>query len=88
MTRFGDPNDEWILRKMAEQHGLEYIDLSEVSLSPSVVNLLPEAAARKYAVIPLAEAGGKLTIVVSDPNDYDTFDALRFIAPIAFPNAH
>jgi type IV pilus assembly protein PilB len=40
---------------------------------------VPESVARESTVIPLAEADGKLTIVVSDPMDYDTFDKLRFI---------
>ena len=40
---------------------------------------MPESVARENVVIPLAEADGKLTVIVSDPMDYETFDKLRFI---------
>ena len=43
------------------------------------MELVPESVARENVTIPLAESDGKLTVVVSDPNDYDTFDKLRFI---------
>ena len=67
------------MRAMAEQHGLDYVNLSEVSIPPSVVELVPESVARENVAIPLSEADGKLTVIVSDPMDYDTFDKLRFI---------
>ena len=64
---------------MAEQHGLDYVNLSEVVIPPSVVELVPESVARENAAIPLSEADGKLTVIVSDPDDYETIDKLRFI---------
>jgi type IV pilus assembly protein PilB len=79
VSRLFDPNDEKMLRMAAEQHGLPYVDLYEVSIPPEVASLLPEATARKCRAVPLAETDGKLTIAVCDPNDYDTFDEIRFI---------
>ena len=67
------------MRAMAEQHGLDYVNLGEVVIPPSVVELVPESVARENVAIPLAESDGTLTVIVSDPMDYDTFDKLRFI---------
>ena len=79
LTRLGYATGEEVMRAMAEQHGLDYVNLSEVAIPPSVVELVPESVARENVAIPLAESDGKLTVIVSDPMDYDTFDKLRFI---------
>ena len=79
LTRLGYATDEDVMRAMAEQHGLDYVNLSEVVIPPSVVELVPESVARENVAIPLAESDGTLTVIVSDPMDYETFDKLRFI---------
>ncbi len=79
LTRLGYATGEEVMRAMAEQHGLDYVNLSEISVPPSVVELVPESVARENAAMPLSESDGKLTVIVSDPMDYDTFDKLRFI---------
>jgi len=68
-----------VVRAMAEQYGLEYVDLSEATVLPEVVELLPEAVARENAVLPLADDDGVLKVVMSDPDDYATTEKLSFI---------
>jgi len=70
---------EQITRAMAEQHGLNYVDLAEVKIPPSVANLIPESVARENNVLPLAAEDGQLTVVISDPLDIEVIDKLRFI---------
>jgi type IV pilus assembly protein PilB len=81
ITHLGYATGEDVMRAMAEQHGLDYVNLNEVVIPPAVVELVPESVARENIAIPLAaaESDGKLTVVVSDPMDYDTLDKLRFI---------
>jgi type IV pilus assembly protein PilB len=75
----GYASGEEITRSMAEQHGLDYVNLSEVDIPPSVVELVPESVARENAVIPLARGDDALTVIISDPDDYETIEKLRFI---------
>ncbi|MEN6558083.1 MAG: ATPase, T2SS/T4P/T4SS family [Thermoguttaceae bacterium] len=70
---------EDVMRALAEQEGLDYVNLSEIVIPPSVVELVPESVARENCAIPLSQHDGTLTVVVSDPTDYETFDKLRFI---------
>ena len=70
---------EDVMRAIAEQHGLDFVDLSEVAVPPSVIELVPESIARENAVMPLAEDDGTLKVIISDPDDYDTIEKLRFI---------
>ena len=79
LVRLEYATGEEVMRAMAEQHSLDYVNLSEVSIPPAVVELVPESVARENIAIPLSESDGKLTVIVSDPMDYDTFDKLRFI---------
>ena len=80
LINLGYATGEQVMRAMAEEHNLEYIDLSETPISPSVVELVPESVARENTILPLDEVGDEaLRVIVSDPFDLGTFDKLRFI---------
>jgi type IV pilus assembly protein PilB len=79
LVRLGYASGEDVMRAMAEHHGLDYIDLTEVTIPDSVIELIPESVARENAILPLAAEGDTLTVVVSDPMDIETFEKLRFI---------
>jgi type IV pilus assembly protein PilB len=64
---------------MAEHSGLKSITLTDMTIPPSIIELVPESVARENVVIPLAEDGGTLQIVMSDPSDYETVTKLQFI---------
>jgi type IV pilus assembly protein PilB len=79
LIRLGYANGDDVMRAMAQEHGLDFVNLNEVVIPPSVVELVPESVARENAVLPLAEQDGTLKVIMSDPNDYDTREKLRFI---------
>jgi type IV pilus assembly protein PilB len=69
-----------VTKALAEYHRMEFVDLNEVEIPESVIELMPETVARENAVIPMAETGtGGLKVLMSDPNDVDTIENLRFI---------
>src|SRR5262249_28581728 len=75
----GYASGDEVMRAVAKEHGLDFIDLNEVVIPPSIVELVPESVARENAILPLAEEDGALKVIVSDPHDLDTFEKLRFI---------
>ena len=79
LIRLGYANGDEVMRAMAQEHGLDFVNLNEVVIPPSIVELVPESVARENAVLPLAEQDGTLKVIMSDPNDYDTREKLRFI---------
>ena len=79
LARLGYATGEEVIRAMAEEHGLDYVKLSDVVVPPSVLELVPESVARENVILPLAEEDGALRVIISDPNDMDTFEKLRFI---------
>jgi type IV pilus assembly protein PilB len=70
---------EEVMSAVAEFHGLQFVDLTEVTIPPSVVELVPESVARENIVLPMAQENGALKIIMSDPSDYDTMSKLQFI---------
>ncbi|MES1213329.1 MAG: ATPase, T2SS/T4P/T4SS family [Singulisphaera sp.] len=79
LVRLGYATSDEVMRAIAQEHGLDYVNLSEIAIPPSVVELVPESVARENAILPLVKEEDSLKVVVSDPNDLDTLDKLRFI---------
>src|SRR5262249_41136581 len=70
---------EQVMTAIAEFHGLQFVDLTEVTIPAAVVELVPESVARENLVLPLAQDNGALKIIMSDPTDFDTVQKLQFI---------
>jgi type IV pilus assembly protein PilB len=70
---------EQVMSAVAEFSGMQYIDLTDVTIPPAVVELVPESVARENVVLPLSQDGPVLKIIMSDPTDVTTMDKLQFI---------
>jgi type IV pilus assembly protein PilB len=70
---------EEVMRALATQHGLKYVNPKSIRISENVIAQLSEAVARENVVLPFAETDDTLTVLASKPNDLDTQDKLRFI---------
>src|SRR5207253_2313087 len=67
-----------IAKLLAEQRGLEYIDLARVEIEPAAAGLLPEQFARRYEALPIRFlAEDTLLVAVTDPTNVVTSDDLR-----------
>lgn len=49
------------------------------TIPEEVIEQVPESVCRELGVLPVAEKDGKLVVRMSDPNDVDTIEKLRFI---------
>ena len=79
LIQLGYVNGDQIARAVAKEHGKRYVDLTDVAIRPAVVELISESIARENCVLPFEEEGDALIVVVSDPNDVEVFEKLRFI---------
>src|SRR5579884_3341338 len=70
---------EQVMTAIAEFHGLQFVDLTEVTIPAAVVELVPESVARENLILPLSQDNGALKIIMSDPSDFDTVQKLQFI---------
>jgi type IV pilus assembly protein PilB len=70
---------EQVMTAVAEFHGLQFVDLTEVTIPAAVVELVPESVARENMILPLSQDNGALKVIMSDPSDFDTVQKLQFI---------
>jgi len=79
LVKLGYVTADQVMSALAEFHGLQFVDLTEVTIPASVVELVPESVARENVVLPMSQDNGTLRIIMSDPSDFDTVQKLQFI---------
>ena len=65
---------------VAVQSGVTSIDLGNYLIKPEVVQLVPEALARKHTLMPVFKIGESLTVAMDDPLNFFAIDELRLKA--------
>jgi type IV pilus assembly protein PilB len=79
LTKLNYASAAEVMSAIAEFHNMPFVDLKGVTIPPSVVEMVPESVARENHVMPMSHENNALQIVMSDPNDLDTIEKLRFI---------
>jgi len=67
-----------VVKALAAQFGLEYIDLDKHVVNHEILDLIPGKLVEEHLVLPLAEDAGRLKVIITDPLDLETLDLLRF----------
>lgn len=69
-----------LVRTLARQVGLEYVDLAEYHVDGSVVGLVSESLARRYQALPIGwDDDGRLIVAMADPSNVFALDDIRAI---------
>ncbi len=71
-------SEEDVTKALAIQYDMEYIDLDKSMLAASNFDLIPPDLIKRNQILPMGKEGGKIRIVIGDPTDIETLDALRF----------
>jgi len=79
IVKLGYATAQEVMSALAESHERQFIELTDVTIPQSVVELVPEEVARENVVLPLSHENGILKIIMSDPTDFDTVNKLQFI---------
>src|SRR5947209_14919603 len=79
LVKLGYADMDDIMKAKAEQHGMAFVELREIEIPPSVIELVPESLARENIVMPLSQESGAIRVIMHDPNAFDTIDKLRFV---------
>jgi len=75
----GFAKEDQVAKALANQFGMEYVDLSANGVTKQIdIKLIPEELVKKHLILPLEMSGGRLKLIVHDPADLELFDMLRF----------
>jgi type IV pilus assembly protein PilB len=69
-----------LVRTLARQVGLEFVDLADQIVDASVASLVSESLARRYQVIPIGWDDGRLVVAMADPSNVFAMDDIRALA--------
>jgi len=78
LVELGLIDEDTLAKAIAKQFGLKYINLDKTDIPPNAIDLIPEDIIKKHNVLPLGMNNGKLRVIISDPMDLDSMDAIRF----------
>jgi type IV pilus assembly protein PilB len=78
LMRQGLVSESALVSILAEQLGLEFIDLADTPIDQSAVALVPERTARRHNCIPVViDEDGRLVVAMSDPANVVAIDDIR-----------
>ncbi len=78
LIELGNVSEADLVRTLAKQVGLEFVDLSERAIDASVAGLIPESLARKYQALPIGwHDDGRLIVAMGDPSNVFAVDDIR-----------
>ena len=79
LIKLGYCTPDQVMKAIAEHAGMQSVDLTDVTIPPTVVELVPESVARENVVMPFSFENNILQICVADPSNFETVDKLKFI---------
>jgi len=68
------------LKKRADSLGISFLEEAPKTVDRSVLSLISKAAAERYSMAVYSEEGGVLHVAMTDPEDSDAFNLLRFLS--------
>lgn len=82
LIKSGVVTEEDVAHTMAVNSGMEFIDLTGYAIAPEMKLVVSEDVARRYKVVPLGYDHGRLRVAISDPNNFETLDALPHVLAV------
>jgi type IV pilus assembly protein PilB len=70
-------NEEQIIQALAEQMGMQVVELGDTVIPHEVINRMTESMAQLYRAIPIHFEGNRLTVATCDPQNITIQDELR-----------
>ena len=66
-----------VVRMVAEQRGLPFVDIAALQVDPSAARLLPADHARSFRTLPIGFVRGLPVVALADPSDDEAIDGAR-----------
>lgn len=79
LIRQGVMTQEDEMRALAAHAAMEFVDLSQIAIDEEVIQQVPRDVAKRFKILPIAVSETGLMIAVSDPLNFDTFDAVTHV---------
>ncbi|MGC8626846.1 MAG: GspE/PulE family protein [Acidimicrobiales bacterium] len=71
--------EEQFVGTLAEQLGLEFVDLATYPIDPAAARLVSDTLARRYLALPIGWWEGRLVVAMADPSNVFAIDDIRTV---------
>jgi type IV pilus assembly protein PilB len=71
-------NEDNLTKAIAKQFDMEYVNLDKATIPQNATKMIPEEVIKKHNILPLGMDNGRMKVIISDPLDTETMDAIRF----------
>ncbi|MHC4213251.1 MAG: GspE/PulE family protein [Planctomycetota bacterium] len=78
LLELGLVDEDTLTKAVAKQFNLKYVNLDKAKIPPDSLKLIPEDMMKRHNILPLGMNNGRMRLIISDPTDLDTMDAVRF----------
>ncbi len=79
LVRLGYTTEDQVTDFLADQFGIEKIELEEANIPDSIFSLIPVQFIQKYHILPLKLMTSTLTIAMSDPTNLGAINEIKFV---------
>lgn len=79
LSERGLVKDEEVLPILAEEFGMEFVDLTDVKIDEEVIKALPSKLVHRRSLLPLSQNNGTLVVATSNPFDVYSLDELQTV---------
>jgi type IV pilus assembly protein PilB len=82
LTQLGFVTPQMLSAALAEQGGVQHVDLSELDIPVEVVDLIPEAVARRLVALAVERTGNEVTVVLGNIYDVAALEELESLTSL------
>ena len=80
LLRLGYITQPQLNEALSLQVGIEKIDLTDISISPEIITLVPAELVSKHGILPLRRENGRLAVAMTDPFQPQVIEDLRLVS--------
>ncbi|MFN8710822.1 MAG: GspE/PulE family protein, partial [Planctomyces sp.] len=76
LIRMGVVSEDAVLRMLADELGMEYIDLKDIEVDAELLQKFPTSSIYRHSLLPLYRRNGRVVVATGDPLSVDGLDEL------------
>ena len=84
LSELYEQEEEALARALSQKYGVEYVDLTRVSIDTDALRLIPEEEARKVEIAPFRKIGKKIFVAMRAPGRADSLEAVHNIERLGY----
>ncbi len=79
LVKLGFVDEHRLVDFLSRHFGVPSVDLNQIDVDDTVIQIIPADVARKYTILPVSKAGSRVTLAMIDPTNVFAMDDIKFM---------